>query len=43
MKNLRFLISRIYLLALLALPLTITTSCSDDDDDKPTKHRRVNW
>lgn len=36
MKKMKFLISQLYLLALLALPL-VATSCSDDDDNLRTE------
>ena len=32
MKKMKFLVSQLYMLALLALPF-ISSSCSDDDDD----------
>ena len=33
MKKMKFLVSQLYMLALLALPF-ISSSCSDDDDPK---------
>ena len=38
MKKMKFLVSQLYMLALLALPF-ISSSCSDDDDPKVEMYR----